>query len=119
MLGVKMKFLPLALLAVVVLASFGVSSSSLAQEAWVPAIDSNTPLVLTRSGSDSEPQAYPSAAELRQQRALFRSQQRLERIERNAWLGHEPLRPSFNAIPMMTSRYLPPQVFYFPFVWGQ
>ncbi|QDV46190.1 hypothetical protein Enr13x_60990 [Stieleria neptunia] len=47
----------------------------------------------------------PTAAELRQARAQFRSQQRMERMERNLWAGYEPLRPNWNSIPMMSSRY--------------
>ncbi len=47
----------------------------------------------------------PTAAELRQARAQFRSQQRMERLERNLWAGYEPLRPNWNSIPMMSSRY--------------
>ncbi|MDV6028722.1 MAG: hypothetical protein F9B45_01130 [Phycisphaera sp. RhM] len=47
----------------------------------------------------------PTAADLRQARAQFRSQQRMERMERNLWAGYEPLRPNWNSIPMMSSRY--------------
>ena len=49
--------------------------------------------------------SQPGAAELRQARAQYRSQQRMERMERNLWAGYEPLRPNWNAIPMMSSRY--------------
>ena len=42
---------------------------------------------------------------LRQQRAAYSYNQRLSRIEANAWIGHEPLRPSWSALPMMSSRY--------------
>lgn len=47
----------------------------------------------------------PTAKELRQARALYRQRQRLERLERNLWAGYEPLRPNWNSIPMMSSRY--------------
>ena len=47
----------------------------------------------------------PTAMELRQARALYRQRQRLERLERNLWAGYEPLRPHWNSIPMMSSRY--------------
>lgn len=47
----------------------------------------------------------PTVAELRQARAQYRTQQRIERMERNLWAGYEPLRPSWNALPMMSSRY--------------
>lgn len=45
------------------------------------------------------------ADQLRQARALYRSQQRIQRLEMYKWLGHEPLRPSWVTIPSMTSRY--------------
>lgn len=47
----------------------------------------------------------PTVMELRQARAQYRQQQRLERMERNLWSGYEPLRPNWNSIPMMSSRY--------------
>ena len=50
----------------------------------------------------------PSVSEvnrLRQQRAAYIQNQRIGRMEANAWAGHEPLRPSWPAIPMMSSRY--------------
>ncbi len=46
-----------------------------------------------------------STAELRQARALYRSNQRAARLEYNLWMGYEPLRPNWNSIPMMSSRY--------------
>jgi hypothetical protein len=46
-----------------------------------------------------------SVAELRQARAIHRSNQRVARLEYNLWMGHEPLRPNWNSIPMMSSRY--------------
>lgn len=52
-----------------------------------------------------------TTAELRQARALYRAQQRVARLEYNLWMGHEPLRPSWNAVPMMSSRYAPRQVY--------
>ena len=97
-----------------------------AQEAWdaTEAWDAPRPEpakpVLARSTSESQQSAFPSAAELRQARAMYRSQQRLARLERDLWMGHEPLRPNVTAIPMMSSRYLPRRVIYFPaFVLSQ
>ncbi|WP_182867239.1 hypothetical protein [Stieleria mannarensis] len=56
--------------------------------------------------SSSDLSAGPrTAAEIRQARAQYRSQQRMERMERNLWAGYEPLRPNWNSIPMMSSRY--------------
>lgn len=46
-----------------------------------------------------------SVAELRQSRALYRANQRVARMEYNLWMGREPLRPQWNSIPMMSSRY--------------
>ena len=49
-------------------------------------------------------------AELRQQRALYRANQRMARMEYNQWMGHEPLRPGWSTMPMMNSRYAPPTI---------
>jgi hypothetical protein len=46
-----------------------------------------------------------SISELRQTRALYRANQRVARIEHNLWMRREPLRPNWNAVPMMSSRY--------------
>ncbi|MEM0925359.1 MAG: hypothetical protein AAGJ83_04925 [Planctomycetota bacterium] len=55
--------------------------------------------------SSSDMKSLPTAAEIRQARAQYRSQQRIARMERNLWAGYEPLRPNWNSIPMMSSRY--------------
>jgi hypothetical protein len=47
----------------------------------------------------------PTVQELRQARAQYRAKQRIARMERNLWNGYEPLRPNWNSIPMMSSRY--------------
>ena len=60
---------------------------------------------VTRSGMTPQ--------ELRTARAIYRANQRVARMERNLWIGHEPLRPRWNAIPMMSSRYTNPK-FYVP-----
>lgn len=57
-----------------------------------------------------------SVAELRQARALLKADQRRARIERNAWMRHEPLRPNFHAVPSMRSRY-EQRTFYIPVYW--
>ncbi len=62
-------------------------------------------LVDSPSESNDSAAAEPAVAERLQARALYRSQQRIERLERNLWIGHEPLRPNWNSIPMMSSRY--------------
>ena len=61
---------------------------------------------LSRQPSDSSVRSSRmSTAELRQARALHRARQRTARLEYNLWMGYEPLRPNWNAVPMMTSRY--------------
>ena len=55
--------------------------------------------------------APPTAKELRIARAQYRDRQRVARMEYNLWIGHEPLRPRFNAIPMMSSRYPTPRIY--------
>lgn len=68
----------------------------------------------SRRTSTSKADRTPmSVAELRQARALNRANQRRARIEYNLWMGHEPLRPKWNAVPMMTSRY-PARKIYIP-----
>ncbi len=49
-------------------------------------------------------------AELRKQRALYRANQRMARMEYQQWMGHDPLRPRWTSIPMMNSRYAPPTI---------
>jgi hypothetical protein len=51
--------------------------------------------------------------EMRTARAIYRANQRVARLEHNLWIGHEPLRPRWNAVPMMSSRYGNPK-FYVP-----
>lgn len=68
---------------------------------------------------ESRPIASPSdvsrskmtVAELRQARALYRANQRVARLEYNLWMGIEPLRPKWNSIPMMSSRYGPRKLY--------
>lgn len=62
----------------------------------------------------------PTAQELRQARALYQAQQRVERIEQRTWAGHEPLRPVWNAVPMTSSRYPYRNTIYVPvFFYGR
>ena len=65
--------------------------------------EKDTPSV-ARSSSDIRTSRM-SVAELRQKRALYRANQRMARLENNLWMGYEPLRPKWNSIPMMSSRY--------------
>lgn len=80
------------------------------------AADSDVRFQLVESVSSSSDLAasQPTAAELRQARAQYRSQQRAQRMERNLWAGYEPLRPNWNSIPMMSSRYPDRSTIYVP-----
>lgn len=48
--------------------------------------------------------SLPTAAELRQARALERRRQRVARLEANAWAGYSPLRPTVDADPFTQTR---------------
>ena len=70
-----------------------------------PAPQNEMPRLTDEIPSASDLQSgRPSVSELRQARAMYRSQQRIQRLERNLWNGYEPLRPNWNSIPMMSSR---------------
>ncbi|MEM6473224.1 MAG: hypothetical protein AAF802_26925, partial [Planctomycetota bacterium] len=68
-------------------------------------IDAKPQVLADDVASSSDMDSKPTAAEIRQARAQYRSQQRVARMERNLWAGYEPLRPNWNTIPMMSSRY--------------
>ncbi|MFK8112606.1 MAG: hypothetical protein AB8B91_10400 [Rubripirellula sp.] len=55
-----------------------------------------------------------TVAELRQARALYQADQRRARLEYNAWMGYEPLRPRWNSLPMTSSRYSSRRRIYVP-----
>jgi hypothetical protein len=57
------------------------------------------------SNSATGKRSMSAVNHLRQQRAAYQYNQRIARIEANAWLGHDPLRPSWSAVPMMSSHY--------------
>ena len=59
----------------------------------------------THPSESKSKSAAQTAREIRQARALYRANQRVARFEYNLWMGHEPLRPQWNAVPMMSSRY--------------
>jgi hypothetical protein len=65
-------------------------------------------------GSDPAQLKADRVAALRQARALYRSQQRIARLEHNLWMGYEPLRPNWNAVPMTSSRYNYRRTIYVP-----
>ena len=64
-----------------------------------------------RTKPDEVQSQKPTAKEIRQARAMYESQQRMLRRQRNLWLGYEPLRPQFNTTPMMNSRYGRPTIY--------
>ena len=70
----------------------------------------NEPTVLDRSPSASSGATVGSMT-LRQQRAIYRDMQRVRRIETQAWMGVHPLRPRWNSVPTMSSRYAPPTIY--------
>lgn len=60
-----------------------------------------------------------SVAELKQARAIERANARAARVEYNAWIGRDPLRPSWNATPMTSTRYAPRVVYVPVYVYGR
>ena len=62
------------------------------------------PLRLEGGPSPSMTRPLPSAAELRQRRALARQRQRDARMQANAWAGYHPLRPTLSADPYVQLR---------------
>lgn len=52
-----------------------------------------------------------TASEIRQDRALYRSRQRMLRHEHNLWMGYTPSRPQWSGIPTMNSRYPRPTIY--------
>lgn len=87
-----------------------------------PALDSveETPVKLSESddagvfsASDYQEdyERIAVAKRLKQERAIYRANQRLMRYEYNQWRGHEPLRPAFNTIPYTSSRYRRPTIY--------
>ena len=60
-----------------------------------------------------------SVSELRQARALYRAQQRTARLEYNLWMGYEPLRPNWNSVPMMSSRYTNRRIYVPAYVYAR
>ena len=71
------------------------------------------------ANQSSVEQSRLSVAELRQARALYRSNQRVARLEYNLWMGYEPLRPNWNAVPMMSSRYSNRKLYVPVYVWAR
>ena len=73
----------------------------------------------SRSTASSVVNSRMSPAEIRQARALYRSQQRVARLEYNLWMGVEPLRPNWNSVPMMSSRYTSQRIYVPVYVYGR
>lgn len=67
--------------------------------------ENRRPMRLADEVSPSYPlYVKPTAAELRQARALEKHRQRVARMEANAWAGYSPLRPTVSANPFMQPR---------------
>lgn len=81
--------------------------------------DPMTPRFTEKASSSDVRKSKMTTAELRQARALYRSQQRVARLEHNLWMGYEPLRPNWNALPMMSSRYPNRRVYVPVFYYGR
>lgn len=119
-----MKFRPLFSLAVTALLFASASSSAAAQDAIASPSDIDTKAIDRIELFDSLETSsvastrYPkqrtlSLAELKQARAIERANARAARVEYNAWIGRDPLRPTWNATPMTHTRYAP-RVVYVP-----
>ena len=120
---VRRLFLPLALFAAVA-TGMTLGTTANAQELNpvvdpppAPAVDERVSIFPAQAAahpSETDEARYRrTAREMRTARAIFRANQRVARLERNLWLGYEPLRPRWNAVPMMSSRYNNPK-FYVP-----
>lgn len=116
-LGVVMKNGILFAVTVAVLSSIATTDRSVAQdEVVMEAFEQERPLLVDEQPTSAERRAL-TAAEIRQARALYQTQQRIERMERNAWAGYDPLRPGSNPIPMMSSRYSTIRIIRYPFFY--
>ena len=90
------------------------AKSNAAVASGVQRVDSSgkpVPRFDSRTSASSVQNSRMSVAELRQARALYRAQQRVARLEYNLWMGREPLRPNWNSVPMMSSRYTSQRVY--------
>lgn len=75
-----------------------------------------TTIVLQRDSAAESAKRYQgmTVAELRQQRAQRLADERAARMARNRWYGIQPLRPTWNPQPSMSSRYPDRRVIYTP-----
>ncbi len=114
-------------LVVVLCSAFTTVNRVKAQEVIDPAQDQSDHSGIFGEAKTSSPSAISSdpakwradrVAQLRQARALYRSQQRVARLEHNLWIGHQPLRPNWNAVPTMSSRYNYSRTIYVPVYVG-
>lgn len=94
----------LAIVASIALASLAAPKSASGQNP-VQAKPAPAPTFRVGTSGSDVAQSKMTAAEIRQARALYRAQQRVSRLEYNLWMGYEPLRPNWNSVPMMSSRY--------------
>jgi hypothetical protein len=107
--------------AVVLICTFTATNGISAQELPAPQEKAKTNIFADAEKSPQSSRSTDPAqlkaqrvAQLRQARALYRSQQRIARLEHNLWMGYEPLRPNWNSVPMMSSRYNDRRTIYVP-----
>lgn len=107
--------IPMKLRSVTFLALSIIAGSVSAQDIFAD-VEQPEKIELVRSPSDSRSTSRTkmTAAELRQARALYQSEQRIRRLEAYKWMGYEPLRPNWPSIPAMTSPYPYRQTIYVP-----
>lgn len=80
--------------------------------------ENHRPMRLADEVSPSYPlHVKPTAAELRQARALEKHRQRVARMEANAWAGYSPLRPTVSANPFMQPRHTVVRPYYIWTPW--
>ncbi|TWU42719.1 hypothetical protein [Novipirellula artificiosorum] len=96
--------------------SFAQDSQPIGPEERANLFDSIAPPTLAAEPSPSADlhSSARTTAELLQARAMYRTQQRIARLERNLWMGYEPLRPTWTATPMTSSRYRSHRTIYIP-----
>lgn len=123
-LGTVMKSRSLFSLTAAAILVASVSSSAIAQDSIASPSDvgakgfDRLELFDTLETTSGAPIGYPakrslSLAQLKQSRAIDRANARAARIEYNAWIGYDPLRPSWSSTPMTSSRYAP-TILYVP-----
>ena len=96
--------------------TFGNTNSATPASAETTLAPTPTEIVLQRGSAAESAKRYQgmSVAELRQDRAQRLADERADRMARNRWYGINPLRPTWNPQPAMSSRYPDRHVIYVP-----